>query len=137
MEIEKDSPDGVMFELSLKEWVRVCQADEGSRACGSGNNTSTARRHARTWWIWGTESRPPWFDQSLYIGYYPEKLEWYTGLDCHVGSLSWGLVVPKTGEGKYQNLRAGQSLDVSVTSLEKVNRILWHVTLFLISEILL
>lgn len=32
MEIEKDSPDGVMFELSFKELVRVCQAEEGKRA---------------------------------------------------------------------------------------------------------
>lgn len=36
MEMDKDSPDGVMFELSLKEWMRVSQDDEG-RIVGSVN----------------------------------------------------------------------------------------------------
>lgn len=61
---------------------------------------SAAWRHARAGWIWKTESSLPWFDHGLYIGYYPETLKRYTGRDCHNGSLSWGLAVLKTGQGK-------------------------------------
>jgi len=42
MEIKKDSLDGVMFKLSFKELMRVCQADEGKRAQQAVNNMSMA-----------------------------------------------------------------------------------------------
>lgn len=38
METEKDSPDGEMFDLSLTERARVCQADEGRKVCGAVND---------------------------------------------------------------------------------------------------
>lgn len=98
MEMEKDSPDGVIF-LSLKERTSFCQAKEGKRGCQAVNSyvNEGMQGHGQSGEL---KSRLPWFDQSLNIGHYSEKLEPCAGLNCHVGHLSWGSVILKTGKGQ-------------------------------------